>query len=101
MFRSIEINDSKLQLRNITDDELPTVSIVTITYNREKFNKLMIRNWTSIDYPENKLEWIIVDDSDNGNKHLLQNEIKSLNDPRIKIIDLPKKIPIGAKRNIG
>ena len=49
---------------NITDDKFPTVSIITPTFNRKNFFPLAILNYNSIVYPRNKLEWIIVDDSD-------------------------------------
>jgi glycosyltransferase involved in cell wall biosynthesis len=101
MFRQININNNVLELDPITDDKLPTVSIVTITYNRSHFSELMIRNWKSIDYPPEKLEWIIIDDSDQEHKKKLQHDINNLGDKRIKIIQLLKKVPIGTKRNLG
>lgn len=54
----------KLELPPISDDELPYVSIVVPTRNRHHFFDLLMRNWESIDYPRNKLEMIIIDDSD-------------------------------------
>ncbi len=103
MFKEIETekiseNSYKLKLEPIDDNDLPTVSIVTITYNRQIFIPLMIRNWKEIDYPKDKLEWIIVDDSDS--KVYLKNEINKLDDKRIKIIQIPKS-NIGVKRNVG
>lgn len=46
--------------------KLPTVSIITLVYNRQEFIPLAIRNWLEIIYPRDKLEWIVIDDSDNG-----------------------------------
>ena len=48
-------------------DELPTVSIVTLTHNRKKFFNLAIYNYNLINYPKNKLEWIIYDTSNHDN----------------------------------
>jgi len=55
-----------LKLPKLLDAELPSVSIVTVTYNLRIFSLLAVRNWNLFDYPHEKLEWIIVDDSDDG-----------------------------------
>jgi cellulose synthase/poly-beta-1,6-N-acetylglucosamine synthase-like glycosyltransferase len=44
--------------------KLPKVSIITPTYNRIKCMKLALINYKLIDYPREKLEWIIIDDGD-------------------------------------
>ena len=49
------------------DDTLPTVSILTLTHNRKKFFNLAIYNFNNIDYPRNKLEWVIYDTSNEVN----------------------------------
>ena len=41
----------------------PSVSLVTILDNWYQFNILMEHHWNNFDYPKDKLEWIIVDDS--------------------------------------
>ena len=46
------------------DEDLPKVSIITPTYNRKRFFELTLRNFQKTDYPKDKIEWIIVDDSD-------------------------------------
>lgn len=84
-----------MRLEHIDDKDLPTVSILTPTYNRKVFTDLMLRNWNSIDYPRDKLEWIIVDDSDNG-KELDENLFKGKN---IRYIRFKQKLPLGKKRN--
>ena len=81
----------KMSLPEIPPEDLPTVSIVTPTHNRKLFTSLMLRNWETIDYPRNKLEWIIVDD---GTETL---EIPK--DPQIRYIQLKEKILLGKKRN--
>ena len=80
----------------IFNEDLPKISIITPTYNRAKFIKLMIRNYEKIDYPSNKFEWIIVDDSDKDN---IENLLPK-ND-NINYIKLDSKITIGEKRNIA
>ena len=78
----------------IDPEKLPTVSILTPTYNRQLFEDLMLRNWNSIDYPRHKLEWIIVDDSD---KTPLTPS--KFNKYGIRYIRIGSKITIGKKRN--
>lgn len=89
----------KLILDPITDEELPTVSIVTITHNRPEFISLMARNYRSIDYPREKLEWIVVDDStidiDYKPLEILGARVLLINKTR----DPEKKLKIGHKRN--
>ncbi len=55
-------------------DNLPYVSIITPTYNKKHFFKLTVHNFLSIDYPSNKLEWIILDDSDESIKDILPKD---------------------------
>lgn len=43
--------------------EYPTVSLITPTKNRKIFISLMIHQVEKLDYPKDKLDWIIVDDS--------------------------------------
>ena len=44
------------------DDELPCVSVVTITRDRPSFYELMVRNIQTIYYPKNKIEWVVLED---------------------------------------
>ena len=41
----------------------PSVSIVTILHDWSQFYKLFNYHWETLDYPKDKLEWIIIDDS--------------------------------------
>ncbi len=100
----IYLNDSsiKLNLDYITDEELPTVSVVTPTRNRSHFIDLMIRNWNRIDYPIEKIEWIILDDSDKVSNDI-QTKLKNARNSdkiRYKHVNVGKTpMTIGAKRN--
>lgn len=84
-----------MELSHIKEDDLPTVSILTPTYNRNIFTDLILRNWNNINYPKDKLEWIIVDDSDKG-KEL--NELL-FKDNNIRYIRINNKLTLGKKRN--
>lgn len=91
-----ETNDTtkiKLNLPSIKDEEFPTVSIVVPTYNRPEFFELIIRNWERIDYPREKLELIICDDTPKTKK-------PNITDKKICYYTLSKKVNIGEKRNI-
>ena len=87
-----------LKLKNISDDDLPNISLLTTTKNNKSQFKLAIFCFQNIDYPQNKIEWIIVDDSNNGDnlKDILPN------DNRIRYIKLNtnKNISIAMKRNL-
>ena len=76
--------------------EYPTVSVLTPTYNRKNFIELCIFNLKNQTYPLDKLEWFVLDDSNEpytkkeqeeqalrnnsnktkGEKYLMENESK-------------------------
>ena len=93
-----------LKLPHIEDNDLPKVSIITPTYNRRELFSLANRNFEEFNYPKNKLEWIIVDDSTEENSIddivLRDKRIKlyQLRDPNSKEIT---KMTIAQKRNIA
>jgi len=94
----------KFNKKMYSDSELPTISIVTPTYNRKSMFRLAIYNYNSIDYPRDKIEWIIVDDSDESERLdgiVPDKEYCSKNNMDINYIKLDKKLTIGSKRNIG
>lgn len=87
-----------LKLPKFADIEYPLVSIITPTRDRKIFFELALNNFQSQNYPQDKLEWVIIDDG--------QEDISSLipkNDERIKYIKLEndKPMTISKKRNIG
>lgn len=92
--------DGSIQLKfnkNWTPADLPSVSVVTITKNRLKFVAIMLYNWNHFNYPPEKLEWIVVDDSDTDN---LQYYLP-LDDSRVKYVYLDKHHTIADKRNVA
>lgn len=91
-FIDVEVKNNEdgsmdLCLPEISEQELvsklPKVSVVTITKNRGEFAGLMLHNWLNIRYPRDKLEWIIVDDSDADYPYPLRDYIP-YDDPSIK-----------------
>jgi len=91
--------DYVLKLDFVPPELLPNVSIITPTYNRRKMFPIAINNFQEFNYPKEKMEWIIIDDSteDNTVEDLLPK------DKRIKYIKMdPKdKLSVAHKRNIG
>ena len=90
-------------IRFLSDEELPKISIVTLTYNRKKFLDLAFHNILVTDYPKDKIEWVIVDDSDDPGQQASDKIIKfgRENGPlTMTYIPLAKRT-IGRKRNVG
>jgi len=120
--------DTKLNRNVLDNNNLPSISIVTPTYNRKRMFRLPVFIYNTMDYPKEKMEWIIIDDSntkeddsntkeeDNNTKEednnttTKDNSVRDLipdkeylreNNMDINYIRLDKKLTIGAKRNIG
>jgi len=80
--------------------EYPTVSILTPTYNRQNFIELCIFNLKNQTYPLDKLEWFLLDDSDESySKDKLEYIKKSIYPIKFKYVYEKKKQEIGTKRN--
>lgn len=87
-----EIPEAELQ------EILPSVSIVTITKDRAMFSGIMLYNWINIKYPRDKLEWVILDDSEDRSVYDLEDYIPQ-DDPHIKYHKLDRHYPVAEKRN--
>lgn len=84
--------------------DLPSISIVTLLYNRRKFVDLALHNLISTDYPKDKIEWVVVEDSDIQEEQASDKIIKfgrQAAPMSVSYIPLEKKTPIGKKRNIA
>jgi len=88
----------------IAPDDCPMISIVTPTYNRRKMIDLAFHNLLWSDYPIEKIQWIVVEDSDDQMKSssdkitMFGEKAKGM---ELTYIPLPKKETVGRKRNIG
>jgi hypothetical protein len=84
-------------------DKCPPISIITPVYNRGKFFSLAYHSILVSDYPKDRIEWIIVDDSDDPNDQPVNRIMEVINAKRLKIeyIPLKKRTPVAQKRNIG
>lgn len=49
--------------------DCPPITIVTLMYNRRRFFDLACHSIMANDYPQEKIEWIIVEDSDDPNEN--------------------------------
>ena len=77
-----------LKLPKIPDEELPNISIITPTFNRRKLFSMAIRNFENFNYPPEKIEWVIVDDTPEDKDSL--DDLLPI-DERIKYIALKKR----------
>jgi hypothetical protein len=86
-------------------NQCPPISVITLLHNRRKFFDIAAHNMLLTDYPRSKIEWILVDDSDDMNESPSDKVIKFQNDNpdfgKIVYVPLGTKISIGAKRNLG
>lgn len=95
------LNDQKQQVLKLNKkpikDDMPPVSVVTITHDREILFQLAVNNWRCFDYPEQNMEWIIVDDSptDSLKQHIPKTNVKYIHIPS------DKPLSIAEKRNIA
>ena len=77
------------------EESLPDISIVTITKDRRIFMPLAKYSYMIQSYPENKLEWVIVDDGDDPIDDTL------IGVPNAVYLRCPKGMSISDKRNLG
>ena len=82
--------------------DCPPISVLTLTYNRRNFIDLAFLNLLVTDYPLDKIQWVIVEDSDDPSKGVL-DKIKAFEarQPGFEITYVPmtSKRSIGYKRN--
>lgn len=90
-------NTPQVIFPTIENNNLPNLTVVTLVYNRKRFFKLSILNFLSSQYPRDKLEWVIIDDSkpDQIVKDLVPKQ------DNIHYYYYDEHLNIGQKRNIG
>jgi hypothetical protein len=77
------------------EDSLPDVSILTITRDRRVFMPLAKYSYMIQSYPEDKLEWVIVDDGDDPIEDTL------IGVPNVKYVKCAPGMKISQKRNLA
>jgi glycosyltransferase involved in cell wall biosynthesis len=97
-YKTIKEEEDKRIEEMIKDDNLPSISVITPTYNRPHMFRIALYNYINFNYPRNKIQWVIVDDGDEDKRvsHMIPDE-EGVN---IKYIALDKRVTIGMKRNI-
>jgi hypothetical protein len=93
-FKLPELPEFNLEKLFIAENDLPCISIVTLTYNRPEFIPLAKYSYLIQSYPADKLEWVIVNDGETIEEQLIGI-------PNVNYIQLDKKLNISEKRNIG
>lgn len=76
--------------------DLPTVSLLTPTFNRRAFFGQCVRCVMMQDYPREKMEWLILDDGTDRIADLLPDPAAH---PWIRYVALDERLPLGEKRN--
>jgi hypothetical protein len=85
-------------------EDCPPISIITLMYNRRRFFDLACHNIMISDYPKDKIEWNIIEDSDDISEDSSDKIISTAEQSKpleIVYIPLKKKISISEKRNLG
>lgn len=77
------------------EDELPSVSVITLTRDRRPFIPLAKYCMIAQSYPPEKIEWVIVDDGKDQIKDLVSDL------PNVKYVLVDEPMTIGAKRNLA
>lgn len=84
-------------------DDCPRISVLTLTYNRRNFIDLAFLNILSTDYPLAKIQWVIVEDSDDPMKSA-SDKIKKFEERSHEAVQKGFEItyvPMSSKRSIG
>jgi len=79
---------------------LPFVSCVTPTYNRRKFLPYLLYIFAYQEYPKNKRELVILDDSPTSNQDLIDEWLAKNPGENVRYIYKQEKIKLGRKRNM-
>ena len=84
-------------------ESCPPISIVTLLHNRRRFVDLCLHNLLITDYPKDKIEWVVVEDSDIVEEQAADKVLKfgrGCAPMSVSYIPLEKKnVPIGSMRN--
>ena len=111
IFRSEYFTEKKANLKTlppiVSTADLPNISVITLLHNRRSFIDLAFHNLLSTDYPLEKIEWVVVEDSDDvkeqGSDKIMKfaREAMEAKKCSVSYIPLQKPVSIGEKRNIG
>ena len=94
MGKGAQLKKEKKNMKKNNQDDLPTVSICTPTFNRRPFIPYMIKCFEHQTYPKEKMEWIIIDDGTDKIEDMVSHI------PQIKYFKYDEKMTLGRKRNL-
>ena len=77
------------------EEDLPMISVITLTRDRRPFMPLAKYCMVSQTYPEDKIEWVVVDDGIDQ----IKDQISELKNVKYVLVEEP--MSIGAKRNLA
>jgi hypothetical protein len=84
-------------------DNCPPISVITLLHNRRRFVDLAFHNLLITDYPKDKIEWVVIEDSDIPEEQASDKILKFAREAApmsVSYIPLDKKnVPIGSLRN--
>ncbi|EFG4927662.1 glycosyltransferase [Escherichia coli] len=84
-----------------TQREKPFISVVTPTWNRSAFLPYLLYMYRYQDYPADRRELIILDDSPQSHQHIIDRLTNGTPEAfNIRYIHHPEKLPLGKKRNM-
>ncbi|ENQ0000390.1 glycosyltransferase [Escherichia albertii] len=84
-----------------THREKPFVSVVTPTWNRSAFLPYLLYMYRYQDYPADRRELVILDDSPQSHQHIIDRLTDGTPEVfNIRYIHHPEKLPLGKKRNM-
>jgi hypothetical protein len=90
-----DLDTYSLEKRLPKEDDLPNISVITLTHDRRPFIPLVKYGLIAQTYPAEKIEWVIVDDGKDQIKDLI-SEV-----PNVKYVLVDEKMNIGSKRNLA
>jgi Glycosyltransferases involved in cell wall biogenesis len=98
--RSPSLMDTLIKRQQATISQtVPFISVVCPTYNRREFLPYLLYIWQYQDYPADKRELVILDDSPVSNADLIEMMADPLT-PNVRYIHSEKRLVLGQKRNM-
>ncbi|WP_413499250.1 glycosyltransferase family 2 protein [Buttiauxella gaviniae] len=86
------------QLSKQTQERKPFVSVISPSFNRRDFLPYLIYQFHYQDYPADRRELIILDDSAESNEDLVN--MLAMNNDNVRYIHSPRRLQLGEKRNM-
>ena len=88
----------------LVEKDCPPITVVTLLYNRRRFFDLACHNIMISDYPKDKIEWVIVEDSDDP-MECASDRVQAVAEKSapLKVVYFPltSRETVAEKRNLG